>query len=585
VAEAQAPGPARAAEAIELGIAGVSSLLFAASFGFNYGVGNQVTYLIPALRLLDPGLLARDWFATRTTQYHPVFAELGASLLRLDRGGWGVALAFTLAVTAAGLALHGLCRKLAGRGALAAYLLLLALLLATQTRGPALTYVFDRELQPSTLSSVCLIGAALAFTGGRTFAASVLIAGGGLLHINFALLCAPAFLIAESLLGRRDLGRRLVVALALPALAVLAFLPTLRAAAAPSPDADLGRHVYLAIRAPHHFLLAEKLGEFLPLLAWHVLALGALVPLVRGPSALPFVRLAALAAGTSAVVWVGTFAGLGSERAAAIFTWRLAPHVELLFQVLSVAAGTRALLDPNVARLYTARARTFVLVGLGAVVGAYAVRHERVPMEVVGGATLVGFAWDALARRARTDDTSVAFRSLWARHSPGLLAAAAGAVFVYFAIGPLARIPQRSSLLAGPPPEERGLFAFMRERTPKGALFLTPPDDDSLRFFGERAIVVDWKGNPALPREVLTWYRRLEDVTGRRGMTQAAELDGYDELDAERLEALRARYGFDYAVVRRGHEGAFVVYPHAFENARYVVLKVGTPEPAPASAL
>lgn len=585
MAEAEALGPPRAADAFRLGIAGVSSVAFAASFGFNFGVGNQVTYLIPALRLLDPGLLTRDWFATRTTQYHPVFAELGASLLRLDRGGWAFALAFTLSVTAAGLALYGLCRKLAGRGALATYLLLLALLLATQTRGPALTYVFDRELQPSTLSSACLIGAALAFTAGRTFAASVLIAGGSLVHINFALLCAPAFLIAESLLGRRQLGRRLVVTLALPALAVLAFLPTLRAAAAPSPDADLGRHVYLAIRAPHHFLVAEKLGEFLPLLAWHGLALGALVPLVRGPSAQPFVRLAALVAGFCAVVWGGTFAGLGSERAAALFAWRLAPHTELLFQVLSLAAFTRALLDPSVARHYTARARTFLIVGLGAVVVSYVVRHERVPVEVVGAAALVGFAWEALERRARTQDAPAAFRSLWARHAPTLLSTAAGAVFVYFAVGPLSRIPQRSSLLVGVSQEARGLFAFMRERTPREALFLTPPDDDSLRFFGERAIVVDWKGNPAVPREVLAWYRRIEDVTGHRGMTQASELDGYDALDTARLEALRARYGFDYAVVRRGHESAFAGYPHAFENARYVVLKVGTPERAAASSL
>ena len=57
--------------------------------------------------------------------------------------------------------------------------------------------------------------------------------------------------------GRRELARRLVVQLSLPLLAVLAFLPTLRAAAAPSADADLGRHVYQAIRA----LRAQGLGR------------------------------------------------------------------------------------------------------------------------------------------------------------------------------------------------------------------------------------------------------------------------------------------------------------------------------------
>jgi len=121
----------------------------------------------------------------------------------------------------------------------------------------------------------------------------------------------------------------------------------------------------------------------------------------------------------------------------------------------------------------------------------------------------------------------------------------------------------------------RALAEFMRERTPKQALFLTPPDDDSLRFFGERAIVVDWKGNPAVPAEVLAWYRRIEDVTGRHGMTREEELRGYDALDEQRLEALRVRYGFDYAVVRRGRERALGDYPRAFEDPNYVVLEVG----------
>lgn len=575
VADAEALGPARATDAFRLAIAAVSSAAFAATFGFNYGVGNQVTYLVPALRLLDPGLLARDWFATRTTQYHPVFAELGATLLRVDPRGWAVALVLTLTVTAGGLALYALCRKLAGeRAALPSFLLLLALLLATQTRGPALTYVFDRELQPSTLGSACLLGAALAFTRGHTFVSGVLIGAGGLVHLNFAILSVPAFLLAQLLLGREALAKRLVLQLALPFLAVLAFLPTLRAAAAPSADAELGRHVYLAIRAPHHFRLDAKLGEFLPLLAWHALTVSALVPLVRRRACEPFVRLAALAAGLAAVVWCGAFVGLRSERVAALFAWRLAPHAELLFQVLSITAGAQALLDPGIARLYTPRARSFVLAGLGAVLVTYTLRGERVPAEVVGVAAFVAFAWEAFARWVRATDGARGLRSFAEERAPTALALAAALVLVYFAVGPMSRIRQHSSLLVARPSEALDLFTFMRERTPKQALFLTPPDDDSLRYFGERSIVVDWKGNPAVPREVLAWYRRIEDVTGRKGMTDAADLDGYDELDAARLEGLRERYGFDYAVVRRGHERAFEEYPRAFENARYVVLDV-----------
>jgi len=575
VPEAAAHGPSRASEAIELGIAGLSAVAFAASFGFNFGVGNQVTYLIPALRLLDPGLLGRDWFATGTTQYHPVFAELGATLMRLDRRGWAVALGLTLVVTAAALSLYALCRTLVGRrGALPAYLTLLALLFATQTRGPALTYVFNRELQPSTLSSACLLGAMLAFSAGRWFASSVLIAAGSLVHINFAILCAPAFAAAALLLGREGLARRLALGLTLPVLALLAFVPTLRVAALPSPDAELGRHVYLTIRAPHHFVLGSKLGEFLPLVAWHAVAVAALLPLVRTRGVLPFVRLGALAAGISAVAWCGAFAALGSERAAALFTWRVAPHAELAFQVLSIAAGTRALLEPELARRYRGKAGAAVGVALGLLVVVYALRRDALPLEVIFASIAAAVAWRALGRWGGRGTAPAWLGTLATERAPELLAALTGVVLVYFAVGPLGRIPERSSLLRSAR-STRALAEFMRERTPKQALFLTPPDDDSLRFFGERAIVVDWKGNPAVPAEVLAWYRRIEDVTGRHGMTREEELRGYDALDEQHLEALRVRYGFDYAVVRRGRERALGDYPRAFEDPNYVVLEVG----------
>src|SRR5262249_33952711 len=158
VAEPEPLGPTRQASALGVLVAALAACSFAVSFGFNYGVGNQVTYLLPALRRLDPELFSRDWFLTQTTQYHPVFSPSAAALRDLDRTGWAPALPLTLAVVLAALTLHALCRKLVGpRAGLGAFLLLVTLAFATQTRGPALTYVFDRELQPSTLASALLL--------------------------------------------------------------------------------------------------------------------------------------------------------------------------------------------------------------------------------------------------------------------------------------------------------------------------------------------------------------------------------------------------------------------------------------------
>jgi hypothetical protein len=118
----------------------------------------------------------------------------------------------------------------------------------------------------------------------------------------------------------------------------------------------------------------------------------------------------------------------------------------------------------------------------------------------------------------------------------------------------------------------------MREKTGKAAVFLTPPDLEGARLLARRAVVVDWKGTPALPSETLAWFRRLTDVTGRPNFRGPADLAGYDEMDAERFERLRARYAFDYAVVRGGRAGALSGYERSYENAGFVVLRPRSPE-------
>jgi hypothetical protein len=146
-------------------------------------------------------------------------------------------------------------------------------------------------------------------------------------------------------------------------------------------------------------------------------------------------------------------------------------------------------------------------------------------------------------------------------------------VAVGFGVGPVRRLDLHSTLLTDDRQDELALYAWMRARTAKDALFLTPPDIAFARLIGERAIVVDWKSPPGLPAEVVVWFHRLEDVTGRPGLAGPEDLAGYARIDRARLDALRARYRFDFAVVRRAAAASLPGYERAYENPEFVVLR------------
>lgn len=548
------------------GLVAATSALLAVSFGFNFGFGNQTSYLLPALRLLDPELFARDWAVSSATQYHQAFAYLVAPLLALDPSGWAVALTLTLVAAASALALHAACRALVGpKLALPCFLLLATVLLRTRTAGPGSTYVFDGTLQPSSLSNALLLGATAAHVAGRFRLSGALLALAGLFHLNFALLSVFAFGAAELILGRERLGRRLLVQLGPACLVLLLFVPTLLGAAKPSAETELGRFVYLYVRAPHHFALSDKVPEFFPL-AGFTLAAGALVqPLLPGERGAPFRRLAACVLGLSAVVWLGVLAALVSDGARALFSWRLAPATEVLLEVGALTAVTRLVMEPEHARVLSFQRLAVVLAGLALTFAGWALSDRSGPLQVVaviGVAAAVSLAAKRRFPGCVNPRTMTLFGSL---------------LFAGFALHPLRRVPRYSSLLSAEATSETSLFRWMQSSTEKSALFLVPPELGETRLLSHRSIVIDWKNNPGVPSEVLTWYRRLEDVTGRPGFRSAEDLAGYDAMDPARFDRLRARYGFDYAVVRRGRELAFPDHDKPYQNADYVVLRPRAP--------
>ncbi|MBI4704852.1 MAG: glycosyltransferase family 39 protein [Deltaproteobacteria bacterium] len=577
----------RIRDRVEIVLASAVSLLFGATFGWSYGADNQVVYLLGALRLVRPGILARDWFATQTTHYHVAYKYLAAGLMALSSQGWAVAIAHTVVVGAGTAAVYWLLRALLERRqALVAFLLLVAVAMVERTKGPCTTYVFDHILQPSTIASAAFLVSAALFVRGRWLGAGLALGAAGLFHANFLVLLLGAAAVAHLALGRRELGRRLLWHLGPAVLVLLLFAPMILSTAG-GKDAAAAQEIYAIVRAPHHFALASCKRGFMGFLAWQLLGLGAALPLGRRPQS-PAARLLCLLAGMLLVIWTGTVlsANAGLRQATQLFAWRLVPHADLLLAALACAAAVKVLVEPGFGRRYGAGTFALVAGGVGVLFldAAFGRRGATLPALTAGvlGALLVARLVEALGRRFASAGSAERARRLWARAGALVAGLAALAVLVPTSAAQIQQIYGRSSLLRGPRREEQALYAWMRASTPVDAVFLTPPDNENLRFHAERAIVVDWKSNPIVPAEVLEWYRRLGDVTGAR-VRSRRDLRGYGSIGEARLADLRRRYQIDFVVLGRGQGRGLRQHKVAYASGGFTVLDVRD-EPSPGSS-
>jgi hypothetical protein len=560
---------------VEIALATVAAVCFAVTFGYTYGIDNQVEYMISSLRLLDPSIFHRDWYAMQTTHYHFSFKYLAAALIALDRRGWVVAGFHTLIVSAGMMCLYWLFRTLVKPGrALPGFLLLVAIAMITRTSAANASYVFDIMLQPSTVGSAAFFASVPFFARGRWLESGALMALSGLFHGNLLILMFMAYGVAHLMLGTRGLALRLALQFALPALVLLLFLPIMLKSAG-SPNAAASQDIYFNIRCPHHFLPGRAEAAYIPFAAWQMIGVGASLHLLRTEGNAR--RLGALIGGLLFVIWSAlVLATLVTVKPVVqLFAWRLGPYCELLLQVLACAGAVELFLDPGSIRRRGVASLGLIITGVG-----FLAMHQgdiTKPALAVLVLAIVGVVLVAQLGSLATSHLAPArlrspLRRFWEHSGPAVALVAAIGCVVPTAVPLLSSVRQRSTLFTGFGKDETDLYDWMRLRTPKDALFLTPPDIDKVRFQSQRAIVADWKSCPFLPDEVLEWHQRMKDVTGRPGFAGARDLDGYNSLDQARLEALRAKYNLDFVVVRRGKEAALGDHRVAHQNGAFVVL-------------
>jgi hypothetical protein len=551
---------------VEAAFALVASALFGLGFGFNYGVDNQVVYLLGSLRKLDSRLFANDWLVAHTTQYHPAFHFLGALLLAIDRRGWAIATGAVLAAAAGAAFCYLLVRKVARPGhALPAFLLLLTFFTLTRTHSVQVSYAFDYILQPSTLGSLGLVAAIAFFVAGRWLASGISLAAGGLFHANYAILGVGVFVLAHLLLGFSTLKQRVLRQFAPSALPLLLLAPAvIKTMGHASPAA---RTLFFNMRAPHHYVVLGHEKDFLPLIGFTLLGLAG-APLLsrKGGNGQ---RLLVIACALAGGMWLlGVLSIVGWGTATQLFPWRLAPFVEIAFQAIFAVAVIRAIAEPSAVRRLTPATLAAGMTGLALLFFAFAKDKDRWPILLVGIVSLAVVAQVVgLARRRwRLGGASI---PRWASMATVFAVSLLG--FGSVTRERLEKLKPESNLLRGADTMDAELYRFMRNDTPVDSVFLTPPNVEGMRYLGQRGIVVDWKASPIVPSEFMVWVDRLRDVTGHPAFRGAGDLKGYDTLDARRLEFLREKYRVDYAVVRRGRE-AVLQKPPVFSNSRWAVV-------------
>jgi Domain of unknown function (DUF6798) len=524
----------RAARAGAAAIVGLMAATFALSYGLRYGVHNQHTYLLRAVRRADPGLFARDWLVARTTDYHPGWSVLAGGLMATGHGPWLLAAGNALVLCAAALLVYTIARSLAGARAIPVLALVLGYTVFEAQHevvgSVAVSALFTNYLVPANLGSLGLLAAVALHLRGRHLLAGLAAAAGGFFHANYLVLAPPVLLAVHLLAPRAPGWWRSAAASVGPSVAVLLVrLPELLAMSA-DPQAAAGRAVFMAVRSPHHYLPLSFLRDFAPFYAWQLAGLVAL-RLWAPPLEIAFLRLRALMTALFLAITGATLLTtvVTVPFVAQLYVWRLAPLAVLLAQTACAC---------------------------------WLVRPE---------------AWTRVAGRLP--------------RAPSLAPTAAAAVgAVLLAIGAGRGLPglaAEARALRLPLADDEKLYGWART-TARDALFAVPPDAHAFRLAAERAIVVDWKSTPVRPGEVLEWYRRLLLVSGRpivRNLDEAA--NGYRTMGPRRIARLRSELGVDFVVLRQPFpRGRLPEYRVAFADRRFIAFDVsiherpgGTPQP------
>ncbi|HZZ28444.1 MAG TPA: DUF6798 domain-containing protein [Pirellulales bacterium] len=112
------------------------------------------------------------------------------------------------------------------------------------------------------------------------------------------------------------------------------------------------------------------------------------------------------------------------------------------------------------------------------------------------------------------------------------------------------------------------------EHTPPDAVFITPRNSNTFKWYTGRSEVVTWKDMPQDARSIVQWWQRINDLyatesqePGDRWRTSVAE------MGEAPLHELAKKYGAQYAVVERAPDLPWLGMQPLYENKSYAVYR------------
>lgn len=589
-------------------------MAFALANGLAYGVSNHYQYLLHGLHAVNSTFLAGDWFTCSTVPHHTAFIPLMVLFGLIGPMPLMFALANAVAASIVIFCLHALAERWFERPlvvtALAAFLIVVI-----PRPYVGMTTLISLIFQPSTIGAVGLLAGLTLLCLGRVRNAGVMLAVAALFHINY-MVWAVLITGAVVLLNYRQLKARGALWLLTPlAMAVLWHTPfiadsrTADQIAAANAAKWILHDLYMPYHSRPNTWGIDSFVQFAVLMLTGGIAIALAPP--RGVS-----RLAKSIAGIlAAIVSVGMLLTTiwQIDLVALLLPYRLAPYLITAALLMIAGATVRAtltsdlspraagmLLASSVAMLMATHVRQYGLVTWVSIVAiAWASRLSKadgtrwawwiaiqaaaiallfklgvghVQLVLVVLATAVAIAWSGRGLRM-----SRSWQETWMRIRP----AAFATMCILLAMGFVLRVGIHRKDRLGPAPsvQDQALYAWCRS-TPVGTQFIVPPDLAGFRLNAGRGVVIDWKCMPILPADTLKWYQRLVDEAGVRFTSMGQCLAGYRSLNADRAEALAARYRADYVVTRPDvHIGSLDAFPVAFSSPAWRVYRITRDKP------